>query len=171
MKKVSAVIPNYNGKTLLSKHLPDVFKSLEDGDELIVVDDFSTDGSVKYLIRTYKLQLTKKAELPTQVSQNYFPQPKDLKYKLYINVVTVGKKKISFYLVALEKNMRFAASANFGVLFASGDYILLLNSDVKPTKTVRNQLLENFKDLDVFGVGCLEYEKDISGEKSGKNKL
>ncbi|OGY46183.1 MAG: hypothetical protein A2840_02485 [Candidatus Buchananbacteria bacterium RIFCSPHIGHO2_01_FULL_47_11b] len=46
---VSFVIPNYNGKHLLQKHLPAVFASARGGDEVIVVDDASTDGSVKFI--------------------------------------------------------------------------------------------------------------------------
>lgn len=171
MKNVSAVIPNYNGKSLLKKFLPDVFKTLDNKDELIIVDDNSTDESLKYLIKTYKLKLSKITKLPTKVSQKYFPQQKELKYKYYKNIIRVGNKKINLILIALEENMRFAAAANIGVLFANHAYILLLNSDVKPTKDLRTQLIQHFNDPLVFGVGCLEYEKDNKGEKSGKNKL
>lgn len=171
MNQVSAVIPNYNGKSLLKKYLPHVLNTLEDKDELIVVDDNSTDESVKHLIKEYKLELTKKANLPTKYSNQYFPQPKNIKYKVYSNIVNISKKKVTFILVTLEDNMRFAAAANLGVLFSSHDYILLLNSDVKPTKELRNELVQHFTDPEVFGVGCLEYERDKDGEKSGKNKL
>ncbi|MBP7843092.1 glycosyltransferase [Candidatus Woesebacteria bacterium] len=168
---VSTVIPNYNGKSLLQRFLPSVLSCLKSGDELIIVDDNSTDDSVKYLVRNFKLSLTKKTVLPTKVSQNYYPQPGTFKHKLYTKKITVGKNTITMYLVALEKNKRFAVAANIGVLFASNDYVFLLNSDVKPTKYARNALLRHFSDKTVFGVGCLEYEKDSSGDKSGKNKL
>ena len=48
----SVVIPNYNGKILLEKNLPEVFKAFKSG-EIIVVDDGSTDGSIKYLREHY----------------------------------------------------------------------------------------------------------------------
>ena len=67
--------------------------------------------------------------------------------------------------------MRFAAAANMGVLYSKNDLILLLNNDVKPSKKVRSELVEHFTDPLVFGVGCLEYERNKDGEKSGKNKL
>lgn len=170
-KSVSAIIPNYNGKSLLQRFLPSVLNCLKSGDELIIVDDNSSDESVKYLVRNFKLLLTKKAVPPTVVSKQYYPQPGTFKHKLYTKKIMVGKNTITIYLVALEKNMRFAAAANIGVLFANMDYIFLLNSDVKPTKTVRNALLQYFVDPLVFAVGCLEYEKDTSGSVSGKNIL
>ncbi len=51
--KFSVVITNYNGKELLEKNLPAVItakKNLKNNiQEIIVVDDFSTDDSLKYL--------------------------------------------------------------------------------------------------------------------------
>ena len=102
MKQVSAVIPNYNGRTLLKKFLPHVFKTLINKDEIIIVDDNSTDSSVKYLIKAYKLKLTKR-KISTEYTKKYYPQPKKIKYKLYTNTVTVGKNKISLLLIVLEK--------------------------------------------------------------------
>lgn len=49
MKKISFIIPNYNGSKLLKKHLPSVFAQMKSGDELIVIDDASTDKSLDYL--------------------------------------------------------------------------------------------------------------------------
>lgn len=45
---VSIVIPNWNGKELLKKHLPVVIKN-SNGARIIVVDDCSTDGSLQFL--------------------------------------------------------------------------------------------------------------------------
>ena len=46
--KFSIVIPNYNGSHLLKENLPKVIKAAEDA-EIIVVDDASTDDSLKTL--------------------------------------------------------------------------------------------------------------------------
>lgn len=50
-RSASVVIPNWNGKDLLEKYVPSVLKALEGnpGNELIVVDDGSTDGSADFL--------------------------------------------------------------------------------------------------------------------------
>lgn len=45
---ISIIIPNWNGRELLEKHLPIVL-SLTKGAEVIVVDDCSTDSSLEYL--------------------------------------------------------------------------------------------------------------------------
>lgn len=49
--KTSVVIPNWNGKSLLEKNLPSVLKV--GFDEVIVVDDASTDDSVSYLKQNF----------------------------------------------------------------------------------------------------------------------
>lgn len=49
---VSVVIPNYNGETLMPKHLPNVIKYSQ-GAEIIVVDDASTDDSLGMLKRDF----------------------------------------------------------------------------------------------------------------------
>ena len=55
--KVSVVIPNYNGKKLLGKNLPEVLKAKQNSKnqiiEIIVVDDASFDGSVGFLKKTF----------------------------------------------------------------------------------------------------------------------
>lgn len=54
---ISIIIPNYNGKALLKKNLPKVFRSLEGYvSEVIVVDDASEDESIKFL-RTQKVKI------------------------------------------------------------------------------------------------------------------
>lgn len=49
--KTSVIIPNWNGKALLEKNLPSVLKV--GFDEVIVVDDASTDGSVSFLKQNF----------------------------------------------------------------------------------------------------------------------
>lgn len=52
-KRISVVIPNYNGKHLLAKNLPSVIKNCP-GCDIIVVDDASTDGSVEFLKHKFR---------------------------------------------------------------------------------------------------------------------
>ncbi len=55
-KSISVVIPNYNGKHLLEKNLPSVFKALAHSYldfEVIVIDDCSDDDSVTFVRQKY----------------------------------------------------------------------------------------------------------------------
>ncbi len=59
INSVSVVIPNYNGKQLLAQYLPYLFRALAAcsaiaESEVIVVDDASTDSSVKYLTNEWR---------------------------------------------------------------------------------------------------------------------
>ncbi|MDQ6759546.1 MAG: glycosyltransferase [Acidobacteriota bacterium] len=51
----SVVIPNWNGRDLLAQYLPSVVAALSDhpGNEVIVVDNGSTDGSAAYVRETF----------------------------------------------------------------------------------------------------------------------
>ncbi|MCL4338797.1 glycosyltransferase family 2 protein [Patescibacteria group bacterium] len=51
-KKISIVIPNYNGRNLFMKNLPEVLKAAR-GAEIIVVDDASEDDSVAMLRKNF----------------------------------------------------------------------------------------------------------------------
>src|SRR5579885_1649861 len=52
-QNVSIVIPNWNGKDLLEKYLPTVIAACSEQDEIIVVDNASTDGSAEFIRRNF----------------------------------------------------------------------------------------------------------------------
>ncbi len=84
LTNVSIVIPNWNGKMILEKHLPVVLKHAEKA-EIIIVDDASTDDSVSYL-------------------ENEFPSViliKMKKQKGFSSSVNAGVKKASRSLILL----------------------------------------------------------------------
>lgn len=49
---LTVVIPTYNGKHLLKKHLPQVIKVFPDA-KILIIDDASTDGTQKFLHQNY----------------------------------------------------------------------------------------------------------------------
>jgi GT2 family glycosyltransferase len=57
----------------------------------------------------------------------------------------------------------FAGNVNRGVAKATGEIIVLLNTDVRPRKDFLAPLLTHFRDPDVFAVGCLEESHDPGG--------
>lgn len=154
MPLVSVVIPTYNGLDLLKKHIPAVLNELQPHDEVIIIDDASTDATVLYLRDTYDLK-----QLANEHSNyNHF----------------VGEhKKITIHLVENTKNLRFAKSVNRAVEHVSHSYIWLLNNDVAPHTGSRKALLDCITNAkNCFGVGCYEIE-DHAGTQviGGKNKL
>ena len=51
-KKISVVIPNYNGRQILAKNLPKVIENCS-GAEIIIVDDGSTDDSTSFIKKKF----------------------------------------------------------------------------------------------------------------------
>lgn len=153
---VSALIPNYNGVKLFERYLPAVLKTLRSGDELIIVDDTSTDESVAWIKNKFDCQ---RIDSPVAETELWLGKTKGIQVKLLVNL----------------KNQRFGASCNRGVLVADHEYIFLLNSDVAPHPDALPPLLKHFDPTaggeTVFGVGCLEIETTNNNEKAGKQRL
>lgn len=161
---VSLIIPNYNGRTLLEKNLPSVFECMREGDELVIVDDASTDDTVEWMIKHFRLQQLKERG---EFSELIFKGEKKN-----------GNKTNSVTLIKNKKNERFGAACNKGVKFCANDLVFVINTDVRPKPDVLHQLVPYFLHATgdsghIFAVGCLEVEhqsrgKDIQG---GKNVL
>lgn len=157
-KHVTAVIPTYNGLSLLQKNLPGVLRCLQDSDELIIVDDASSDLTLPWLDAQFKTkQRTQKLN--------------GRKIKTRIGSFQLGKKKIRVVIVQNQKNLRFARSCNKGVLLAKHTLIFLINNDVSPHPDCLSYLMPHFQDKSVFAVAPLEVEKADGNLKAGKNVL
>ncbi len=70
-------------------------------------------------------------------------------------------KNLKFFVN--KKNLGFSSTVNNGAAHASGDILLLLNTDVYPEKGFLEPLLKHFEDSQIFAVGCMD--KSIEGEK------
>ena len=57
--KVSIIIVNYNGKELLQKCLDSLLKVNYNNFEIILVDNNSTDGTVEFITKNYRVFLIK----------------------------------------------------------------------------------------------------------------
>jgi O-antigen biosynthesis protein len=158
---VTALIPNYNGRALFEKYLPSVIATLQAGDELMIVDDTSTDDSVAWLIKTYG------AKRDSSRSNNDFT--------VYSGSVLSKQGAVELTCVVNASNLRFGASCNRGVEQAKHDLIFLLNSDVAPHSDALEHLYHHFLPdpitSNVFGVGCLEIETAQNGAHAGKQIL
>lgn len=132
---ISVVIPNYNGKELLEKNLPQVLAVMNKYSqkcEIIITDDSSKDASIEFLESFIK-------ENKTRV------------------VVSLLKNLTG-------KNKGFSENVNKGVRHTKGEVILLLNTDVVPNDDFLHPLVDHFQDKNVFAVGCMD-ESIENGEK------
>lgn len=156
---ISLVIPTYNGLHLLKKYLLDNTKILTKNDELIIVDDASSDDTTAWLSKTLNLHAegNKSGEYGTfELFSKYSDQ--DFTIKVIKNT----------------HNLRFAASVNRAVQQAQEEYILLLNNDVAiaDPQSCRDALLKVMTSSQkVFGVGCKEFQTHQDNQATGKNKL
>lgn len=137
MTHVSVIIPSFNGRTLLEKNLPALIDALSEKDEIIIVDDASTDDTVSWLQKQFLVTSQESSVKETLLYTSVF---KNRLIKVLIN----------------QSNQRFAISCNRGVFIANYPILVLLNNDVVPETDFLPPLLEHFKSPDVFAVGCKE---------------
>lgn len=155
MIPISLVIPTFNGINLLKKNLGAALSCLRNKDELIIIDDASTDESIDYLQNIFRLSLSYENKQAC----------------VYHGVYQQEEQKIEVIVIKNFSNLRFARSVNRAVQFISNRYFLLLNNDVKPSKDILKYLLPYFNDPKVFAVSMLELGDNQGHNKSGKNKL
>jgi GT2 family glycosyltransferase len=162
--QVAVVIPNYNGLKLLKKHLPAVFNTLSNGDQVIIVDDDSSDDSVSWLSQNFKL---KKVETSLPNSTQHTSQIKHKNFHFTLD------------LLINHHNLRFGETVNKAFRLAKHQLVFLINNDVKPKPEALAHLTpyfvesSNARAAHVFAVGCLEKEPTSTGEiiEGGKNTL
>jgi GT2 family glycosyltransferase len=143
-KSISVVIPNYNGRDLLSKNLPSVYVALRQVNaehEVIVVDDASSDDSVSLLRNEFKDVIVLVNEInrgfsPT-INKGIIVAKKDLVLLLNSDVVLTPDffKPLMPYF---ENNDTFGVSARFiglndDIIQDAGKYPeLLLSGKIQP---------------------------------------
>lgn len=152
---VSFIIPTFNGKKLLEKNLPAVLHAARLRDEVVIIDDASTDKTFVWLRSYYHLKLIRR----------------DRDFDIWQGSPVANGKRVWVTFVQNKLNMRFAASVNRGVALSRHPYVFLLNNDVKPHRDVLKYLLPHFRDPEMFAVGCHEHESLHGGISGGKNKL
>ncbi|HEV2339160.1 MAG TPA: glycosyltransferase [Patescibacteria group bacterium] len=126
---ISIIIPNYNGERLLKKNLPKVLEAVKDyrkGTIEMIIPDDASSDNSVAVIKDF-IEHSKEKNILVKTITN-----------------------------TDRRNGGFSANVNRGVSLASGDILLLLNTDVIPKKGFLEPLLKHFEEKDVFGVGCLD---------------
>lgn len=154
---VTIIIPNFNGKQHLAKHLPSVEQLCRDRDKLIIVDDASTDESVAWLQKRYNVS----SESSTS----------ELEATIFEGTFVHEHISVAVEIVQMKQNVRFAKAVNTAVKRVTTPTFLLLNNDVEPEAGILEILSQYFYNDQVFAVGCLEYEREDKSVIGGKNAL
>ena len=129
MINISIIIPNYNGEVILKKNLPKVFESIKDyknGKVEIIIPNDPSTDNSKDVIATFIQSLK----------------------KTHVTGITIDNTD--------KKESGFSKNVNRGITFATGDILILLNSDVIPHKNFLIPLLKHFTDEKVFAVACMD---------------
>ncbi len=126
---LSIIIPNYNGEEILKRNLPKVLDSVKgykSGIVEIIIPDDPSTDNSGEVIKKFISSIEEKQ--------------------------IVGKTCSNH-----DKNKSgFSKNVNRGAALATGDILILLNSDVAPHKDFLEPLLKHFEDQKVFGVGCMD---------------
>lgn len=131
--KISIIIPNYNGEKILEKNLSRVLNSIENRKEDIELI-ISDDFS---------------ADNSVEIIEKFIEKNRE--------------SKVEIKLLKKTTNGGFSSNVNYGVKHATGEILVLLNTDVIPAKNFLDPLLEHFNDNKVFAVGCMD--ESVEGEK------
>jgi len=78
-----------------------------------------------------------------------------------VNFITQNYPQIK--LISKPFNDGFSTAVNLGIKAASNELVLLINTDVVPTKDFLKYLLPHFENPKIFAVGCLD--KSIEGDQ------
>ncbi len=127
---ISIVMPNYNGEKILPRSLPAVLEAVEN----------YKAGKVEIIIAD-----DPSTDNSAQVISDFF---KSIENK---NIVckTVSNKD--------KRESGFSKNVNRGVKLATGEILILLNSDVMPHKDFLKPLLSQFEtNPKLFAVGCMD---------------
>jgi GT2 family glycosyltransferase len=126
---ISIIIPNLNGAKLLCINLPKVLKAVTNytkGSVEIIIADDPSTDNSREVIRHF--------------------------------ISTIKEKNITGKIIENRsmKESGFSKNVNRGVSLATGDILILLNSDVSPEKDFLRPLLRYFDDPKVFAVACMD---------------
>ena len=130
---ISIIIPNYNGEKLLRKNLPSVLEAVREYKE----------GRVEIIIPD---------DPSTDKSAKVISDFIEFVHEKNITVRTISNKN--------RNEAGFSKNIQRGVSLATGDILILINSDVRPHSNFLTPLLSHFSDPKVFAVACMDESRE-----------
>jgi glycosyltransferase involved in cell wall biosynthesis len=127
--KLSGVILTKNEE----KNIERCLKSLDFCDEIIIIDDYSSDGTLNQISKIILRQAQDDTEQSRSVKNQKYPERISPKFN------GAGISKIKIYQKHL--NGDFAAQRNFGMERAAGEWVLFVDADEKVTVELKEEIL------------------------------
>lgn len=125
---ISIVVPNYNGEKIIEQNLESVVKALLN----------YKDGKKEIIVADDCSRDNSLAVINSFIDKN--------DYDINIGLITS----------TAGHNLGFSSNVDKGVKAASGEVVILLNTDVIASAEFIEPLLKHFDDPKVFAVGCLD---------------
>lgn len=168
--QVGCIIPTYQNRQLLMKHLPAVLDSLRKGDLLTIIEDAGSDDTVEFLKSKYKLE---SVDLKSdKIVQSKLGIDINAIHAFYPGSIEYDKGKLNVQVFQTTTNVRFGQVVNLAARLTETPYIFICNNDVSPASDTISVLVEQMRaDKNIFAAGCLEYSSNKKNDPSGKNEL
>ena len=171
--RVSIIILNWNGWEDTLECLESLYQVNYPNYNVIVIDNGSTNESIKKIKEYYKGKIKVKSKFfkynienkPINIIKH---NEKELTNEIYTMDNLTSKKSLIF--IKNDKNYGFAEGNNIGIRYAlknlDPDYVLLLNNDTVVDKYFLNELVKTGESSEKIGcVGPKVYYYDFKGRK------
>lgn len=140
MHSISFIVPTYNNYNLLKRCIDSIISQFTDKDELIIIDDGSTDGTYQKIKDAYKninIKIIKQENSGSGVARNTGIIKSNSDYIWFVDADDeIAPNSVSTIRTVLEKKPEIIIF-DYIVRSSNGDFIENLNIDVKDI----NQLL------------------------------
>jgi len=137
IKKVSVVVPNYNYARYIKKRISSILEQTYPIYELIILDDASTDESVREILTALEkkgLKLKKKEMANDAGTGEYIGEDPTLRIKLILNEENAGKAILQW---------------KKGFELATGDYVWIAEADDLSSRRFLEEIMRGFDDPEV----------------------
>ena len=157
---VSIVIPNYNGEKLINKNLANVIQVIKGPARIALARNASRNDAsgTQSVAGGSSDQRIKEIIIVDDASKDGSIET--------ISKQQTANRNLTIILLQNKKNLGFSSTVNRGIETATGDVVVLLNTDVVPEENFLKAALPHFNDPLVFAVGFLD--KSIEGNKTIK---
>lgn len=156
-KGISVCMASYNGEKYISEQIKSILKQLQLGDELIIVDDSSTDNSVE-IIKSFKSDFIKLYENKLNIGYiKTFERALRLSKNKYVCLsdqddIWMEGRLNSLYNSLIENNVMLVAS-NFEIVNLSNREVNFVRLETENSKKYFGNILRIFQGKSAY-YGC-----------------